>query len=136
MKFSIYRYDPEVDNAPKMQDYELDLQKTPVAMVLGALKVLKIQDETLSFRSSCGEGVCGSDGMNINGKNGLACVTPLASLKSPVVLRPLPGMPVIRDLIVDLTNFYKQYEKTKPYLQNSQTPPGRKDCNRQRIGRN
>lgn len=108
-----------------MQDYELDLTKVKAIMVLDALKLLKIQDETLSFRRSCGEGVCGSDGMSINGKNGLACITPIASLSGPVVLRPLPGMPVIRDLIVDLENFYKQYEKTKPYLQNSQTAPSR-----------
>jgi succinate dehydrogenase / fumarate reductase iron-sulfur subunit len=123
MKFSIYRFNPEVDKKPYMQDYELDLKETPAAMVLDALKLLKKQDETLSFRRSCGEGVCGSDGMNINGRNGLACVTPLAGIKEPVVLRPFPGMPVIRDLIVDLTNFYKQYEKTKPYLQNSQPAP-------------
>ncbi|HXH55273.1 MAG TPA: succinate dehydrogenase iron-sulfur subunit [Gammaproteobacteria bacterium] len=124
MKFSIYRFNPEVDQKPYMQDYELDLKETPAAMVLDALQLLKKQDETLSFRRSCGEGVCGSDGMNINGRNGLACVTPLADMREPVVLRPFPGMPVIRDLIVDLTNFYKQYEKTKPYLQNSQPPPG------------
>jgi succinate dehydrogenase / fumarate reductase iron-sulfur subunit len=123
MKFSIYRYNPETDKKPYMQDYELDLEKTPAAMVLDALKLLKMQDETLSFRRSCGEGVCGSDGMNINGRNTLACITSLSSLKEPVVLRPFPGMPVIRDLIVDLTNFYKQYEKVKPYLQNSQPAP-------------
>lgn len=125
MKFSIYRYNPEVDAKPYMREYELDLVKTPAAMVLDALRLLKAQDETLAFRRSCGEGVCGSDGMNINGRNGLACITPLATLKEPIVLRPLPGMPVIRDLIVDLSNFYKQYEKTKPYLQNSQPAPGR-----------
>ncbi len=124
MKFSIYRFNPEVDQKPYMQDYELDLKETPAAMVLDALKLLKKQDETLSFRRSCGEGVCGSDGMNINGRNGLACVTPLAGIQEPVVLRPFPGMPVIRDLIVDMSNFYKQYEKTKPYLQNSQPAPG------------
>lgn len=125
MKFSIYRFNPETDKKPYMQDYELDLEKTPATMLLDALKLLKAQDETLSFRRSCSEGVCGSDGMNINGKNGLACVTRLKSLKEPVVLRPFPGMPVIRDLIVDLTNFYKQYEKTQPYLQNSQPAPAK-----------
>lgn len=123
MKFSIYRYNPTVDTKPYMQNFELDLKKNKVAMVLDALKIFKTEDETLSFRRSCGEGVCGSDGMNINGRNGLACITPLASLKEPVVIRPLTGMPVIRDLIVDLTNFFKQYEKTKPYLQNSDPPP-------------
>ncbi len=125
MKFSIYRYNPEVDSKPYMQNYELDLTKTPAVMVLDAIKLLKAQDETLSFRRSCSEGVCGSDAMNINGRNALACVTSLSTLKEPVVLRPLPGMPVIRDLIVDLTNFYEQYKKTKPYLQNSQPPPAK-----------
>lgn len=125
MRFSIYRYNPEVDKKPYMQDYELDISKTRAVMLLDALKLLKEQDETLSFRRSCGEGVCGSDGMNINGKNGLACITPLASLGDKIVLRPLPGMPVIRDLIVDLENFYKQYEKVKPYLQTKETAPSR-----------
>lgn len=124
MHFSIYRFNPETDKKPYMQDYELDLDKTPASMLLDALKLLKAQDDTLSFRRSCSEGVCGSDGMNINGRNGLACITRLKELKSPVILRPLPGMPVIRDLIVDLTNFYKQYEKIQPYLKNSQPPPG------------
>ena len=123
MKFLIYRYNPEINKEPYMQEYELDLKETPAAMVLEALKILKSKDETLSFRRSCGEGVCGSDGMNINGRNRLACITPLSSLTEPIVIRPLPGMPVIRDLIVDLTNFYKQYEKAKPYLQNNQPTP-------------
>ncbi len=124
MDFSIYRYNPEHDKKPYMQAYSLDLEKHPAVMLLDALKLLKAEDETLSFRRSCSEGVCGSDAMNINGRNGLACVLPLHTLKTPIVLKPLPGMPVIRDLIVDLTNFYKQYEKIKPYLQNSQPKAG------------
>lgn len=124
MKFSIYRFNPEIDSKPYMQDYILDTQKHRVVMVLDALKALKAEDESLSFRRSCGEGVCGSDGMNINGRNALACTTSLHPLKEPITLRPLPGMPVIRDLIVDLTNFYKQYERIKPYLQNAEAPPG------------
>ncbi|WP_018954411.1 succinate dehydrogenase iron-sulfur subunit [Thioalkalivibrio sulfidiphilus] len=117
MRFSIYRFNPETDTEPYMQDFELpDSQVEPGMMLLEALLRLKRQDETLSFRRSCGEGVCGSDGMNINGTNGLACVTPLASLKQPITLRPFPGMPVIRDLIVDMGNFYNQYRKAKPYL--------------------
>lgn len=123
MQFSIYRYNPEIDVKPYMQGYTLDLIQTPAIMVLDALKLLKIQDDTLSFRRSCGEGVCGSDGMNINGRNQLACITPLASLKEPIVIRPFPGMPVIRDLIVDLELFMQQYQKTKPYLQNTSSAP-------------
>ncbi|MBN9288752.1 MAG: succinate dehydrogenase iron-sulfur subunit [Gammaproteobacteria bacterium] len=126
MRFSIYRFDPEKDQKPRMQDYEIDLEKSGAVMVLDALLVIKAeQDDTLAFRRSCGEGVCGSDGMNINGKNGLACITPIRSLSEPIVLRPFPGMPVIRDLVVDMTQFYNQYEKAKPFLQNEQAPPSK-----------
>lgn len=117
--FSIYRYNPDVDNAPYMKDYELDVPEGSDMMVLDALILLKEQDPTLSFRRSCREGVCGSDGLNMNGKNGLACITPLSELKAAkIVLRPLPGLPVIRDLIIDMSQFYSQYEKVKPYLIN------------------
>lgn len=118
MRFSIYRYDPEKDSKPYMQDYELAVEKDQDMMLLDALLQLKTQDETLTFRRSCREGVCGSDGMNINGKNGLACITLLSSLQEPIVIRPLPGLPVVRDLVVDMEPFYKQYEKAKPYLIN------------------
>ncbi|WP_394174172.1 succinate dehydrogenase iron-sulfur subunit [Thalassotalea litorea] len=117
--FSIYRYNPDVDNAPYMKDYELDVPEGSDMMVLDALILLKEQDPSLSFRRSCREGVCGSDGLNMNGKNGLACITPLSEVKADkIVLRPLPGLPVVRDLIIDMTQFYNQYEKIKPYLIN------------------
>lgn len=125
MKFSIYRYNPETDNAPKMQDYELDIAEGSDIMLLDALMMLKDKDPTLAFRRSCREGVCGSDGLNINGKNGLACITPISSLGSKVVVRPLPGLPVVRDLVVDMAQFYKQYEKIKPFLQNKNEPPAK-----------
>lgn len=126
MQFSIFRFDPEKDVRPRMQNYELDIDKQNIVMVLDALKALKEVDETLSFRRSCGEGVCGSDGMNINGKNALACITPIRALQSSTVtLKPFPGMPVIKDLIVDMTQFFKQYEKAEPYLQNSSAPPAK-----------
>ena len=84
------------------------------------------QDPTLSYRRSCREGVCGSDGMNINGTNGLACVTALSTLKTnKIVIRPLPGFPVVRDLVVDMSQFYKQYERIEPYLQNDTPAPAR-----------
>ena len=115
MHFNIYRYNPDVDSKPYIQNFELkDVE--PDMMLLAALLKLKEQDETLSFRRSCGEGVCGSDSMNINGVNGLACVTPLSDLKEPVEIRPLPGLPVVRDLIVDMEPFYHQYREVKPYL--------------------
>lgn len=117
ISISIYRYNPEFDTEPTMKTYQLDVDPSGSMMLLGALELIKSeQDPTLTFRRSCREGVCGSDGMNINGQNGLACITHLNKLKTPIVLRPLPGMPVIRDLIVDMSQFYQNYEKVKPYL--------------------
>ncbi len=115
MRFRIYRYNPETDTKPYMQDYEFNDVK-PGMMLLDALLALKEQDPTLGFRRSCREGVCGSDGVNINGTNGLACITPLSGLREPVEIRPLPRLPVIRDLIVDMEPFYRQYRDVKPYL--------------------
>jgi succinate dehydrogenase / fumarate reductase iron-sulfur subunit len=124
MRFSIYRFDPDKDSKPYMQDFDLPDQDIEQGMMLlAALLKLKERDQSLSFRRSCGEGVCGSDGMNINGRNGLACVTPLASLKEPITIRPLPGMPVVRDLVVDMENFYRQYREVKPFLINSEPTP-------------
>jgi succinate dehydrogenase iron-sulfur subunit len=122
MRFSIYRYDPDKDEKPYMQDYDIQLEPTD-KMLLDALVRIKTHDDTLAFRRSCREGVCGSDAININGKNGLACITKIADLKEPVAMRPLPGMPVIRDLIVDMTQFFNQYHSIKPYLINDEAPP-------------
>ena len=123
MRFSIYRYNPETDKTPTMQDYDLDIPAGSDMMLLDALIQIKATESGLSFRRSCREGVCGSDGMNINGKNGLACVTPVSALSEPVVIRPLPGLPVIRDLVVDMAMFFEQYEKIKPYLINDEEAP-------------
>jgi succinate dehydrogenase / fumarate reductase iron-sulfur subunit len=124
--FSVYRYNPENGQKPCMQSYELKIKGTADPMLLTLIERLKHeQDDSISLRRSCREGVCGSDGMNINGKNGLACITPLSSLGNKVVIRPLPGFPVIRDLIVDMTQFYKQYEKIEPFLQNDTIAPAK-----------
>lgn len=115
MRFLIYRYNPEdPDSQPHMQEYHL--QTRPGMMLRDALLEIKAQDESLAFRQSCGEGVCGSDALNINGTNGLGCLTPISSLKEPVEVRPVPGMPVIRDLVVDMDQFFKHYRAVKPYL--------------------
>jgi succinate dehydrogenase / fumarate reductase iron-sulfur subunit len=116
MKFKIYRYDPEKDKKPYIQEYALENVEPGTMLLAALLRIKDEQDETLSFRRSCGEGVCGSDGMNINGVNGLACVTSLDDLKQPIEIKPLPGLPVIRDLIIDMDQFYKQYRAVKPYL--------------------
>src|ERR1043165_10115955 len=110
VKFRIYRYDPAKDSAPYMKDYDVALDPHD-RMLLDALIRLKASDDTLSFRRSCREGVCGSDAMNINGKNGLACITNLRSLPDVIVLKPLPGLPVVRDLIVDMTQFFRSEEQ-------------------------
>jgi succinate dehydrogenase / fumarate reductase iron-sulfur subunit len=129
LEFSIYRYNPDVDNAPYMQDYVLEAEEGRDMMLLDALIQLKEKDPALSFRRSCREGVCGSDGLNMNGKNGLACITPVSLLRkgnNKIVIRPLPGLPVVRDLVVDMGQFYTQYEKIKPFLlNNGKNPPAR-----------
>jgi succinate dehydrogenase / fumarate reductase iron-sulfur subunit len=122
MKFSIYRFNPDADAKPYMQNYDIVLEPAD-HMLLDAILRIKTQDDSLSIRKSCREGVCGSDAININGRNGLACVTPVRSLKEPIVLRPLPSFPVIRDLVVDMTQFYKQYYSIKPFLINHDIPP-------------
>lgn len=121
---SVYRYNPEKDSAPFMQEFRVDTKGADL-MVLDVLHLVKEQDNTFAYRRSCREGVCGSDGMNMNGKNGLACITPLSEVvtEGKLVIRPLPGLPVIRDLVVDMSLFYKQYERIKPYLLNDTPAP-------------
>ena len=116
MKFKIYRYDPEQDKKPYVKEYILENVEKGTMLLAALLRIKDEQDDTLSFRRSCGEGVCGSDGMNINGVNGLACITSTDNLKQPIEVNPLPGLPVIRDLIIDMDQFYKQYRAVKPYL--------------------
>lgn len=124
LQLSIYRYNPDVDKAPYMQDYEINTNEFHGVMMLDVLEAIKAKDPTLTFRRSCSEGVCGSDGMNINGKNRLACTTTyLDFIGKKIVLRPLPSLPVIRDLTVDMSQFYKQYEKAQPFLKNDQPLP-------------
>ena len=123
VRFSIYRYDPDKDAKPYMQNIEVELQPTDKMLLDALMRMKQTSDDSVSYRRSCREGVCGSDAMNINGKNGLACITNMRDLKEPIVLKPLPGLPVIRDLIVDMTQFFKQYNSIKPYLINDEPPP-------------
>lgn len=117
MLFSIYRYNPEVDAEPYLQDYELDDALIGHdMMLLEALEKIREQDSGLTFRSSCKEGVCGSDGMNVNGENKLSCITRVSELKQPIKIRPLPGLPVIRDLVIDMSQFYEHYHAVDPFL--------------------
>ena len=122
MRFLISRYDPERDAAPYLEPHEIELGPAD-HMLLDVVLRLKQRDPTLTLRKSCREGVCGSDAMNINGRNGLACVTRVRDLREPVTLRPLPGFPIIRDLVVDMTQFFTQYHSIAPYLVNDEPPP-------------
>lgn len=126
MLVSVYRYNPETDSKPSMQDYQIELPEGRDLMVLDVLNLIKKQDQSVAYRRSCREGVCGSDGMNINGTNGLACITPVSVATkggNKLVLRPLPGLPVMRDLVVDMSIFYKQFEKVNPFLMNNTPAP-------------
>ena len=125
LQVSLYRYNPETDDAPFMEDFFVDTGGRDL-MVLDVLELIKAEhDGSVTYRRSCREGVCGSDGLNMNGKNGLACITPLSETVKgeKLVIRPLPGLPVIRDLVVDMSLFYAQYEKVQPYLQNPTPAP-------------
>ena len=125
MNVELYRYNPDTDAHPYMQSVTYELATNTDPMVLDVLEDIKRQDPSLSFRRSCREGVCGSDGMNMNGRNGLACITPVSrvSKSGSLVIRPLPGLPVIRDLVVDLTQFWAQYHRVRPYLINDTPVP-------------
>jgi succinate dehydrogenase / fumarate reductase iron-sulfur subunit len=125
MQVSVYRFNPETDDRPYMQDYQVDIPKGRDLMVLDVMALIKEQDPSVTYRRSCREGVCGSDGVNMNGKNGLACITPVSEVAKggKLKLRPLPGLPVIRDLIVDMEQFYENYRRVEPYLQNDTLPP-------------
>ncbi len=125
LQVSVYRFNPETDAAPQMQEYQVETGGKDL-MFLDVLEMIKAEhDASVTYRRSCREGVCGSDGLNINGKNGLACITPLSDAvkNNKLVIRPLPGLPVVRDLVVDMSLFYAQYEKIEPYLQNNSPAP-------------
>src|ERR1700744_10167 len=124
--FRIYRWDPAKEANPALDRFEIDLDKCG-PMVLDALVKINDQiDPTLAFRRSCREGVCGSCAMNIDGTNTLACLTPIASLKSEVIrITPLPHLPVMKDLVADLTGLFAQYESIQPWIQSDTPPPDR-----------
>lgn len=121
----LYRYNPETDNSPYMQDAQLD-DSFRNKMVLDVLEYLKTTDPTLTYRRSCREGVCGSDGLNMNGRNGLGCITRVSEIlgkSNTLTIRALPGMPVIRDLVVDQSLFFEQYKRIQPWLINDGPRP-------------
>lgn len=111
----VFRYDPAAGKRTTMQPFEINLNETGPMMLDAILKIKDEQDSTLSLRRSCREGICGSCAMNINGKNCLACLTPIPK-KGLVEVQPLPNMYVIKDLVVDMSNFFNQYKSIQPFL--------------------
>lgn len=124
-EFYIYRWNPEKNERPSTVQYKVDPDKDGLVMILDALLHIKdTVDSTLTFRRSCREGICGSCAMNIDGKNRLACICKIPNA-SKVKIYPLPHSYVIKDLVPDLTNFYKQYSYIQPWLQNSKPNDGK-----------
>lgn len=121
-KFAIYRYNPESEENPRLDNFELDTESCG-PMVLDALIKIKDQiDPTLTFRRSCREGICGSCAMNIDGTNTLACTKAIEDVKGDIKIYPLPHMSVIKDLVPDLNNFYAQYQSIEPWLKTDTQP--------------
>jgi succinate dehydrogenase / fumarate reductase iron-sulfur subunit len=123
--FNIYRYDPDTPDNPRIDEYAIDLDKCG-PMVLDALIHIKNDiDSTLTFRRSCREGICGSCAMNIDGTNTLACTKPIDEIKGDAKITPLPHMPVVKDLVPDLTHVYAQYEAIEPWMKTESAAPAR-----------
>ena len=124
-RFQIYRWDPDSGENPRMDTYEVDMATCGTMVLHTLLKIKNELDPTLTLRRSCREGVCGSCAMNIDGTNTLACTKAIGDVSGDVKVYPLPHMPVIKDLVPDLTHFYAQYASIKPWLQSITPPPER-----------
>ncbi len=121
--FEIYRWDPDGGENPRLDSYQIDLDASGPMVLDALIRIKNDSDATLTFRRSCREGICGSCAMNIDGTNTLACTKPIDEIKGKVKIYPLPHMPVVKDLVPDLTNFYAQYAAIKPWLQTKTPPP-------------
>jgi succinate dehydrogenase / fumarate reductase, iron-sulfur subunit len=121
--FRIYRFDPDGGEKPRLDNYALDLDRCGPMVLDALLKIKNEVDPTLTFRRSCREGICGSCAMNIDGVNTLACTKAIDEVRGDVKIFPLPHLPVIKDLVPDLTDFYAQYAAIKPWLQTRTPPP-------------
>lgn len=117
-KFKVYRWTPEDDQNPRMDTFEIDLDDCGPMVLDALLKIKNQMDSSVTFRRSCREGICGSCAMNINGGNHLACTTAIEDIEGDISIYPLPHMPVVKDLVPDLENFYDQYASVEPWLKN------------------
>mgnify|MGYP000134907537 CR=1 FL=1 len=123
--FRIYRYEPESGENPRVDRFTIDLDRCGPMVLDAVIKIKNEYDPTLAFRRSCREGVCGSCAFNIDGKNTLACITRISDIDGDVAIYPLPHMPVVKDLIPDLTHFYAQLESIEPWLKTDSPAPSR-----------
>ncbi|MFC4166792.1 succinate dehydrogenase iron-sulfur subunit [Teichococcus aestuarii] len=121
--FKIYRFDPDTGENPRYDTYEIDLDKCGPMVLDALIKIKNEVDTTLTFRRSCREGICGSCSMNIDGMNTLACLKPIEDVKKDVRITPLPHMPVVKDLVPDLTHIYAQLRSIEPWLKSDTPPP-------------
>ncbi len=115
-QFRIYRWDPDSHAQPRVDTYDIDLDRCGPMVLDALIKIKNEVDATVTFRRSCREGICGSCAMNIDGVNTLACTQPIDSIKGAVRVFPLPHLPVVKDLVPDLTQFYAQYAAVEPWL--------------------
>jgi succinate dehydrogenase iron-sulfur subunit len=124
--FRIYRFNPDSGESPRIDTFALDVRSCGPMVLDALIQIKSAVDSSLTFRRSCREGICGSCAMNINGLNCLACTTSMQDLSADIRIYPLPHMPVVKDLVPDLTNFYAQYAAVKPWLQaRTPAPPDR-----------
>ena len=124
-RLRIYRYDPETKANPRLDSYTIDTQDCGPMVLDALIKIKNEVDPTLTFRRSCREGVCGSCAMNIAGSNTLACTKAMSDVSGTIKIYPLPHMPVVKDLVPDLTNFYAQYAAIEPHLKNKTPAPAK-----------
>ena len=122
-RFKIYRYDPHAGETPRTDTYDLDLERCGPMVLDALIKIKNETDSTLTFRRSCREGICGSCAMNVDGTNTLACIKPIDEVKGEVRIYPLPHMPVVKDLVPDMADFYAQYASIEPWMKTDTPPP-------------
>ncbi len=122
-RVEVYRWDPDTDENPRIDSYEIDLDQCGEMVLDLILKIKNEIDSGLAFRRSCREGICGSCAMNVNGKNTLVCIKPISDYNGTIKIFPLPHMDVVKDLVADMTHFYAQYESIKPWLETKTPTP-------------
>ncbi len=128
-RFKVYRWEPDSGENPRLDTFDIDIDDCGPMVLDALIKIKGDMDATLTFRRSCREGICGSCAMNINGTNTLACIDPIDDAKGDIAVYPLPHLPVIKDLVPDMSTFYAQYTSIEPWMKTDSPPP----ANRERL---